>query len=223
MKNLDQMNDPNLTFKGFRKKRNSALAGIANNYANKNGGNIANLNGKDAKKDGKGNESEWSFTPKKAAEDDERSVSSKSYHTVRSGVKQVGKVSITDLLSELRHKYLTILKSHYWEFLEDGQCTPASYLLLNESADQCMDDESKEMNDWEYCKAYLYSNKSMQRIGRISQVPCLGRLFKHMFFNQLSLAYDVSISFIAAHDRADKLLQTVIQSKSFVKQILLES
>jgi hypothetical protein len=44
-----------------------------------------------------------------------------------------------------------------------------------------------------------------------------------MFFNQLSLAYDVSISFIAAHDRADKLLQTVIESKSFVKQILLES
>jgi hypothetical protein len=87
---------------------------------------------------------------------------------VRSGVKQVGKVNIADLLSELRHKYLTILKSHYWEFLEDGQCTPAAYLLLNESADSCMDDESKEMNDWEYCKAYLYSNTSMQRIGRIS-------------------------------------------------------
>jgi hypothetical protein len=33
VKNLDQMNDPNLTFKGFRKKRNSALAGIANNYS----------------------------------------------------------------------------------------------------------------------------------------------------------------------------------------------
>lgn len=149
LKNLDQMNDPNLTFKGFRKKRNSALAGIANNYS------------KDPNMDGKGNESDWSFSPKNAAEDDEPSVGSKSYHTVRSGVKQVGKVNITDLLSELRHKYLTILKSHYWEFLEDGQCTPAAYLLLNESADSCMDDESKEMNDWEYCKAYLYSNTSM--------------------------------------------------------------
>lgn len=86
-----------------------------------------------------------------------------------------------------------------------------------------MDDESKEMWDWDYCKSYLYSNKSMQRIGRISQLPCLGRLFNHLFFNQLSLAYDVSISFNLAHDKADKLLQTVIQSKSFVKKILQES
>ena len=57
-------------------------------------------------------------------------------------MKQVGKGHINELLTELRHKYLTILKSHYWEALEEGQCTPASFILLNESADTCMDDES---------------------------------------------------------------------------------
>lgn len=137
---------------------------------------------------------------------DDGSESSKSYHTIRSGVKQVGKANIQDLLSELRRKYLTILKSHYWEYLEDGQCTPASYLLLNESADSCLDDESVEMQDWEHCKEYLFSNKTMQRIGRISQIPCLGRFFKNMFFDNLSLAYDVSINFMTAHEAADKLL-----------------
>jgi hypothetical protein len=50
----------------------------------------------------------------------EDSISSKSYHTVKSGIKQVGKGHINELLSELRHKYFTILKSHYWESLEEG-------------------------------------------------------------------------------------------------------
>lgn len=78
----------------------------------------------------------------KASKDkDDMSDSEKSFHTIKSGVKQVGKVNIQELLAELRRKYLTILKSHYWEFLEDGQCTPASYLLLNESADSCLDVE----------------------------------------------------------------------------------
>ena len=62
------------------------------------------------------------------------------------------------------------------------------------------------MQDWECCKQYLFSNTTMQRIGRISQIPCFGRFFKNMFFNELSLAYDVSINFMTAHEAADKLL-----------------
>lgn len=191
IRNLNQMNDPNMTFKALRKKM---------------GINVKDLRANNEKTD-----------------KESLSESEKSYHTIRSGIKQVGRVNIQDLLSELRRKYLTILKSHYWEFLEDGQCTPASYLLLNESADSCLDYESQEMQDWEYCKQYLFSNTTMQRIGRIAQIPCLGRFFKNMFFNELSLAYDVSINFMTAHEAADKLLQTVIESKSFVGQILLES
>ena len=110
IRNLDQMNDPNMTFKALRKKM---------------GINVKDLRVNNDRVD-----------------KDSLSDSDKSYHTIRSGVKQVGRVNIQDLLSELRRKYLTILKSHYWEFLEDGQCTPASYLLLNESADSCLDYES---------------------------------------------------------------------------------
>lgn len=52
---------------------------------------------------------------------------------------------------------------------------------------------------------------------------CIGRIFKNLFFDQLSLGYDVCINFISAHEAADKMLQTVIESKSFVNQITLES
>lgn len=135
----------------------------------------------------------------------------------------MGKVNINELISELRRKYLKILKSHYWEFLEEGQCTPESFLVLNESADACLDDESLELKDWDHCKHYLYSDSSMQRIGWISQIPCIGRLFKNLFFNQLSLSYDVSINFASAHESADKMLQTIIEAKSFVNKIMQES
>ena len=111
------------------------------------------------------------------------SISEKSYHTIKQGVKQIGKADINELISELRRKYLKILKSLYWEFLEEGQCTPESFLVLNESADSCLDDERQERRDWDYCKSYLYSDKSMQRIGWISQIPCIGRFFKNLFFN----------------------------------------
>ena len=34
--------------------------------------------------------------------------------------KKFGRVNIEELVTELRHKYLTILKSCYWEFFEEG-------------------------------------------------------------------------------------------------------
>jgi hypothetical protein len=34
--------------------------------------------------------------------------------------RRMGRVNIDELTTELRHKYLTILKSCYWEFFEEG-------------------------------------------------------------------------------------------------------
>lgn len=65
-------------------------------------------------------------------------------------IYQQGRTNVQELMSELRHKYLTILKSNYWEFFEEGQCMPDSVIVLIESADRCMDDESKPMTDWEF-------------------------------------------------------------------------
>ena len=64
---------------------------------------------------------------------------------------QYGRTSVEELEIELRQKYLTILKSIYWEFYEEGQCMPDTVIALIESADRCLDvaDEQK-MNDWEF-------------------------------------------------------------------------
>ena len=71
-------------------------------------------------------------------------------------------------MSELRHKYLTILKSNYWEFFEEGQCNPDSIQILIESADRCMDDESKTMGDWEFLQTYLISDSTLKFLGGVS-------------------------------------------------------
>jgi hypothetical protein len=46
---------------------------------------------------------------------------------------------VEELVVELRQKYLTILKSIYSEFYEEGQCMPETVIALIESADRCLD------------------------------------------------------------------------------------
>jgi hypothetical protein len=59
--------------------------------------------------------------------------------------KDLGRTSIAELTIELRHKYLTILKSIYWEFFEDGQMDPKTVIILIESADRALDTEETPM------------------------------------------------------------------------------
>ena len=48
---------------------------------------------------------------------------------------------VEELFTELRHKYITILKSQYWEYFEEGQCQAESVRVLIESADRALDHE----------------------------------------------------------------------------------
>lgn len=63
-------------------------------------------------------------------------------HQTESGMNQGGNVQIDELIIELRHKYITILKSLYWEHFEEGQCQAGSVTVLIESADRALDHEN---------------------------------------------------------------------------------
>lgn len=77
------------------------------------------------------------------------------FSNVRTGT---GTVQYEDLIFELRHKFVTILKSLYWEFFEEGQCVPNTVNILIESADRGLDDASKELNDWEFINSYIIND-----------------------------------------------------------------
>ena len=61
---------------------------------------------------------------------------------------QTGNVAIDELIVELRHKFITILKSLYWEHFEEGQCQASSVTVLIESADRALDHENSPLADW---------------------------------------------------------------------------
>lgn len=69
-----------------------------------------------------------------------------------------GTVQYDELIFELRHKFVSILKSLYWEFFEEGQCVPNTVSILIESADRGLDDASKELNDWEFINGYIIND-----------------------------------------------------------------
>jgi hypothetical protein len=130
---------------------------------------------------------------------------------------------VDELTTELRHKYLTILKSCYWEFFEEGQCMPDSVIVLMESADRAMDHEEDAMQDWEFIRSYIMSESFVRLMSGLSQLPCVGRVFKAFLFDHFTLSYDILVSFIDGHDAATKMIDMVIENKDFVGKILLES
>ena len=128
-------------------------------------------------------------------------------------VEQFGKTNTSELMTELRHKYLTILKSNYWENFEEGQCSPESVLILIDSVDQCMDDETIQMVDWDFIQNYLMDDNFVKFMSWLTTMPIIGKYFYHYVYEHFSLSYDVIVNFIGAHEAAENMLKSVIESK----------
>ena len=59
-------------------------------------------------------------------------------------------------------------------------------------------------------------------MGKLSTIPIIGKYFYHYVYEHFSLSYDVIVNFIGAHEAADNMLKSVIESKKFVDYIVLE-
>ena len=57
----------------------------------------------------------------------------------------MGKTSFYELIKELRFKYLTILKSIYWNSFEEGSMHKRTIILLMDSVDQSIDKVDEEI------------------------------------------------------------------------------
>uniref|UniRef100_A0A7S3CTS7 Cyclic nucleotide-binding domain-containing protein n=1 Tax=Strombidium rassoulzadegani TaxID=1082188 RepID=A0A7S3CTS7_9SPIT len=134
-----------------------------------------------------------------------------------------GKVNIDELITEMRHKYLTILKSCYWEFFEEGQCASESVIVLMESADRALDHEHTPIQDWNFIESYIISDSYIKVLSAMSQLPLVGKFFRQMLFDHFSLSYDIIVNFIEGHEMAQKNIMMVIESKEFVSKIIDES
>lgn len=129
-----------------------------------------------------------------------------------------------ELFTELRHKYITILKSLYWEYFEEGQCQAASVGVLIESADRALDHESDPLADWEFIETYVVSDGwYLRAIQSLAGTPLVGALFRKLLFSHFAKAYDVIVTFVDCHDEASAMISNVIENRRFVEQIVAES
>lgn len=124
---------------------------------------------------------------------------------------------------ELRHKYLVILKSCYWEFFEEGLCMSSTVNLLIESADQCMDFEDAELSDWKHISGYIMSTSYLTCLSYLEDIPCIGSLAHRYLYDHFSSAYDVLICFIEAHDETKKLIRNVLDESEYINEVLAEA
>jgi hypothetical protein len=130
---------------------------------------------------------------------------------------------VKDLVIELRHKFITILKSLYWEHFEEGQCQSGTVVLLIESADRALDHEETELADWKFIYSYLISDAYLKVVAFLSKIPLLGYIFSQKLFMHHSKAYDIIVNFIDAHEQAISMMTNVIDNRQFVNQIITES
>lgn len=131
MKNFNDM-EATETFKAKKKRKNFAGMYAATNYGNEN------------------NRDDFDDVSDAGNGVNSLRLSQQQSSQMRRKIKQIGKSDKDELETELRHKYLTILKSIYWEFYEEGQCMAESIIVLIESADRALDQEEKPMQDWTF-------------------------------------------------------------------------
>ena len=100
---------------------------------------------------------------------------------------------------------------------------PESVVVLIEAADRTLDHEDEAMKDWEFIKSYIVSENTLWILNIMQGWPCIGKYSKQYLFNKITKSYDAIISFIEAHEEANKMIQSVIENKEYVDKILAES
>lgn len=98
---------------------------------------------------------------------------------------------------------------------------PDSISYLLESADRCLDDTANEMKDWDHLLGYIHSSTFNIYI-RLQTVPCIGKFFQELFYQELAQTYDIILNFKEAHEAADLKIQDMIKKKH-MENILEES
>ncbi|CAG9311411.1 unnamed protein product [Blepharisma stoltei] len=118
-------------------------------------------------------------------------------------------LSSSELANETRRRFYTTLKGIYWHEFESGQCSGVASLVLIESCNRALDNESQKMADWELLQKELYSKRLMNIYNYLASFPVIGQFFKNLLYDRVILAYDAASTFISAHTEAEELMDTM--------------
>lgn len=110
------------------------------------------------------------------------------------------------LTVETRRRFYTTLKGIYWHEFESGQCLGYTSLVLIDSCNRALDNESQTMVDWELLERELYNQREMRFYNKLSKIPLLGRFFKKHLYSKIITTYDAASTFMKAHEETEELM-----------------
>lgn len=83
--------------------------------------------------------------------------------------------------------------------------------------------EQNSLKDSEFLLKYINSYMKFSLYNTFKATPLVGRIVKGMFFNQLSVSYDILLNYLEGHEEAFKVLDEVIGDERIRNQLKLES
>jgi hypothetical protein len=79
------------------------------------------------------------------------------------------------------------------------------------------------MADWTFIQTYLASDFYLKVISVLARIPIIGGYYRQKIFMHHSLAYDIIVNFVDAHEQAISMTTNVIKNKQYVQKIIHES
>jgi len=127
------------------------------------------------------------------------------------------------VFSEARTKYLMALKGAFWELFEINQLSGDSLILLNQAANFGIDNAVQKMNSWQFIIVGLINKQYVNTLFNLKFTPIIGRFARNLLFNHISLAYDIVIGYIEAHEKAETFFQRFPLDERIMNEIIHES
>ena len=130
--------------------------------------------------------------------------------------------SAEELYIEAKYRYLSTLKGVYWEYYENGQCTRDSVAVLIESAQRAIDHEEYELNDYGFILTYFNSNSFVKFLFKLKNNWLFKWFVKGYLYNKLCFMYDVTASYVEAHEEWWEWIETILHNEEIVNKIKQE-
>eukprot|EP00753_Platysulcus_tardus_P007775 PLAT15481.1.p1 GENE.PLAT15481.1~~PLAT15481.1.p1 ORF type:complete len:1352 (-),score=644.53 PLAT15481.1:882-4937(-) len=125
--------------------------------------------------------------------------------------------------SEVRRRYLHLVKSLYWEQFELGYLSAAAVRGLLESVKVALDhdlDCGCQLNEWKYLLPQLRVGHSAQSV---KDWPLVGYFASAYVARRLRVSYDILKTFIWAHEHVAKRFDDLVGSGPAARHVLAES
>jgi len=88
------------------------------------------------------------------------------------------------------------LRGFYNHKYELNEISGNSLIILTSSADRDIDHSNSPINAWDFIKNSFYREKTLKYLMGYQDYPIIGKICKNMMFSYISIAYDVTTTFM---------------------------